>query len=272
MTALTLTLHTAPPERLNLSALTPSKLAGTSTADLARIDLGTSARPIRLGDIFQVSGNLADGNLVISGGSSRLDEVGNGLDGGTLTIEGDVGHHAGRRMSAGRLTINGTARHHLASSMSGGTITVSGNVGDRLGAPAPGERDGMSGGAVVVTGSAGDLCGERQRRGLIVVKQTAGAYAGGRMLGGTIWALGGFGHGLGVQMRRGTVLTPNLENPLSTFTDCGHHTLGILAIMSRHYANELGSLCPTLPTGPVRRLTGDMASLGRGEILVTGSP
>lgn len=266
--ALTLTPKADATERLDLSPLTPSKLQGTATADIANLTIGCGLHPVMVGDVFAISGDISDGEIVIAGGSNRYDNVGAKLNAGTIRVDGDVGHFAGTEMSGGNLLIEGNARHHLGSSMSDGLLTVKGNVGDRLGAPRPGVRDGIAGGIVIVEGTAGHDCGERQRRGLVLIKGQVGDYSGGRMLGGTIWSLTGFGRGLGVQMRRGTIITPKLEAPLSTFLDCGVHTLGILDIMSRHYASILGDTLPALPTGPVRRFAGDMASIGRGEILV----
>ncbi len=272
MSELRLTLLAPPPVRIDLAALTPSKLAGKSADEIARIEIGLGARALRVGDVFRLSGDVTDGAIRFEGGSARFDRLGAGLDGGVIHVDGDVGHYAGASMSAGRLAIGGSARHHLGSSMSGGLLTVSRDAGDRLGAPRPGVRDGMSGGTIVVEGSAGEFCGERQRRGLVLVKGCVGQSAGARMLGGTIWSPTGFGENLAVQMRRGTILTPKLFTVLSTFTDCGMHDLGILTIMARHYARVLGDLAPPLPSGPVRRFAGDMASIGRGEILVYNTP
>lgn len=268
--ALRLTLKTEPGERITLAGLTPSRLAGRTSGDIENHPVGRGQHPVNIGDVFTISGDISDGALVIEGGSPRFDDVAAGLDGGSVTVKGDVGHYAGHRMTGGRLEIEGSARHHLASTMIDGLVTVSGSVGDRLGAPKPGERDGMLGGAVIINGSAGDLCGERQRRGLVLIKGDVGQQAGGRMLGGTLWALKGFGDCVGIQMRRGTILTPRLDAPMATFLDCGEHRLGILTIMARHYAEVLGDLAPPLPTGLVRRFAGDTASIGRGEILVYG--
>ncbi|MEL7048328.1 MAG: formylmethanofuran dehydrogenase subunit C, partial [Pseudomonadota bacterium] len=248
----------------------PSRLKGLSPGDVQRINLSKGHHTINLGDVFDIAGTAEDGDIVFEGGSARFDNVAVGLDAGSITVEGDVGHYAGHKMTAGRLVIKGNARHHLGSSMQDGLIHVTGNVADRVGAPSPGVRDGMAGGAIIIDGTAGDHCGERQRRGLIIAKGKVGKCAGGRMLGGTIWGLSGFGACLGIQMRRGTILTPTLETPLSTFVDCGPQNLGILTIMSRHYGKLLDSRAPALPTGTVQRFVGDIASIGRGEILVTG--
>lgn len=265
---LTFKLRFEPAERLNLSALIPGKLAAMTIADIERLDIGTGPQAVHLGDAFTVTGTLGD-TVVIEGSSSRLDFIGDTHAGGTIIVDGDTGAYAGRKMRAGRLDIRGNAGAYLASAMMDGLVTVAGSAGDYLGAPRAGEKDGIAGGRVIVSGPIGDQCAARMRRGLVVSKSTIGALAGNRMMGGTIWAVGGFGPSAGCQMRRGTLITPTLDDPLPTFLDCGVHDLGILHIMSRHYAAALGKAAPVLPSGPVRRFAGDMAHLGRGEILVT---
>lgn len=265
---LTFKLRSEPAERLNLSALIPGKLAAMNIADIERLDIGTGPRAVHLGDAFAVTGTPGD-TVIIEGGSGRLDFIGETHTGGTIIVDGDAGAYAGRKMRAGRLEIRGNAGAYLASAMLDGLVTVAGSAGDYLGAPRAGEKDGITGGSIIVTGPIGHQCAARMRRGLVVSKTTIGAFAGNRMMGGTIWAAGGFGPGAGCQMRRGTLITPTLDDPLPTFLDCGVHDLGILHIMSRHYAAALGKAAPVLPSGPVRRFAGDMAHLGRGEILVT---
>lgn len=265
---LTFKLRAAPTERLNLSALIPGRLAAMTTAEIEALDIGTGPHAVRVGDAFAISGTPGD-TVVFEGGSSRLDFIGETHAGGTIIVDGDAGAYAARRMRAGRLDIRGSAGAFLASSLVDGIVTVAGSAGDHLGAPRPGEKDGIAGGTVIVSGPIGDDCATRMRRGLVVSKSTIGAKAGNRMMGGTIWAAGGFGASAGVQMRRGTLISPRLDDPLPTFLDCGVHDLGILRIMSRHYSATLGDLAPVLPTGPMRRYAGDMAHLGRGEILVS---
>jgi formylmethanofuran dehydrogenase subunit C len=56
---------------------------------------------------------------------------------------------------------------------------------------------------------------------------------------------------------------------LPTFADCGKHDLVILRILSRYMADTLGTLAPRPLPPVVRRLAGDMAAIGKGEILLT---
>lgn len=267
MSALTLKLRAAPDQRLDLSALSPAKLATLSQGDIEALPIGTGRRPVKLGDLFSIAGTPGD-TLVIDGSSSRLDGVGTGLQDGTIIVEGDVGAYAGRRMKGGRLEIRGAAGAYLASGLRGGLVLAQ-SAGDLAGAPQAGERFGMLGGTVVIAGDVGERAGDRMRRGAIIAKGRFGASAGSRMMGGTLWSETGFGAGPGPLMRRGTLIGPSVERLLPTFSDAGIHDLNVLRLISRYFAETLGSLAPATLPGKVRRISGDLATIGKGEILLT---
>lgn len=108
------------------------------------------------------------------------------------------------------------------------------------------------------------------RRGTIIARGTFGRWAGTRMMGGTFWALKGFGDEPGLQMRRGTLISPVVPKLLPTFADSGMHDLTILKIMSRDFAQRLGPLAPPPLPHMVRKYSGDLAIFGKGELLITG--
>ncbi|MGB3416406.1 MAG: formylmethanofuran dehydrogenase subunit C, partial [Mesorhizobium sp.] len=64
MKPLTFTLRETPPERLDLSPLTPERLAGLSAREIGEIRLGHSRRALTVGDVFRVSGKGA-GSVVL---------------------------------------------------------------------------------------------------------------------------------------------------------------------------------------------------------------
>ena len=268
MSGLTFRLSAAPNERLDLSKLTPAHLAPMPAGDIAKLVVGTSKRGLTVGDVFKVSGKPGD-RVVIEGGSARLDFIGADLAEGTVVVEGEAGICAGRSMRGGRLDIRGDAGPWLGSGLSGGVISVKGSAGGMIGGLRAGDRFGMTGGAVVVEGDAGDRVGERMRRGTIIVRGRCGANAGARMLGGTIWAEQGFGVAPGVLLRRGTLIGPSVESMLPTFADAGKHDLVILRILSRYLGVTLGPLAPRALSGNVRKFAGDLATIGKGEILIT---
>jgi formylmethanofuran dehydrogenase subunit C len=268
MSTLSFTLRAAPTQALDLSGLVPSKLAGLSVGDIERLVLGDNLRPIHVGDIFAVGGTPGDA-LSFSGGSPLLDYVGAGLDGGAIAVEGPVGNYAGRGMTGGKITVGGDAGAYLASTAKGGFIHVKGSAGDFLGGVRPGDKFGLLGGTVVVDGSVGQRAGERMRRGMVVAKGKFGPAAGSRMVGGTLWTEAGFGPRPGPLLRRGTLIGPSVDEVLPTFADCGRIDPVILRILSRYIAEALGPLAPKALPATVRKLAGDQATIGKGEIFLT---
>lgn len=269
MSTLRFTLLSPPVGRLDLSGLVPDTLAGLSNIDIAHLPLGNEGA--KAGDLFAISasGSGDDITLTFEGTTATCDGIGSDQRSGTLVVDGDAGAYAGRHMKGGRLDIRGNAGTWLAAGLTGGTVSVTGSAGDFTGAHLPGEKFGMAGGTVVIGGDAGERTGDRMRRGTIIVKGRAGAAAGSRMAGGTIWAEKGFGIGPGPLMRRGTLIAPSVERLLSTFSDCGRHDLVILRLINAHIGSTLGELAPAPLPGIVRRFAGDMATIGKGELLLT---
>ena len=257
-------------ERLNVAGLTPSKLALLSAYDISHLKVGSSKTDLRLGDVFDVTGSASE-TLTIVGTGTALDFAGAGLDAGTLRIEGPAGAYAGHTMSGGRLEITGDAGNYLAAGQIGGLIVVEGSAGDNVGGVLSGQRFGMMGGTVVVGANIGARAGDKMRRGTIIARGKTGTNAGTRMLGGTIWAEGGFGLDPGFMMRRGTLIGPSVERMLPTFADCGRHDLLILRILARYFKEALGPMAPKPLGAFARRVAGDMATIGKGEILLPAS-
>lgn len=269
MSGFHLKLRAAPNERIDLASVLPAAIAPLSEYDISRLSLSGESGSIALGDVFQISGTAGE-TLTIESGSERLDFIGAGLTGGTLIVEGDAGAYAGAGMTGGRIEIRGNAGAYLASGMTAGVVTVKGNAGDYVGGMRAGERFGMAGGTVLVKGSAGTRVGDRMRRGTIVVKGATGSAAGSRMVGGTIITEKGFGEEPGPLMRRGTLIGPSAARLLPTFADCGRHELLILRLMQKYLVQVLGTDVPTLGQGAVQRFAGDLATIGKGEILLAG--
>jgi len=268
MSGLTFRLTSAPTERLDLSQLTPRRLASLPLADVLKLDIGSTKSGLKLGDAFAVSGKPGE-TVKIEASSSKLDFIGTDLDHGTIIVDGDAGVGAGRRMTGGRLEIRGDAGALLGSGISGGEILVKGSAGSQVGGLTPGDRFGMLGGLIAIEGDAGDRAGDRMRRGTIYVRGKCGGFAGSRMVGGTIWTELGFGAEPGMLLRRGTLIGPSVDVMLPTFVDAGRHDLVILRILSRYMRERLGSAAPKALPGSVRKFAGDLATIGKGELLLT---
>lgn len=270
MSGLVLTLREVPRQRIDLSPLIPDRLAALDARAIPGVQLACGNRQISLGDLFGVApGDPADLRLV--GDCGRCDRIGAGMTRGTITVDGDAGAYLGLQMQGGAIRVRGNVGIGAASELRGGTVEIDGGAGDFLGGALPGSMKGMGGGLVVVRGDAADRIGDRMRRGTIIVEGGAGAYAASRMIAGTVVVLGttvgcypGFG------MKRGSlILRGPPERELPTFSDCGRHDLGFLALLWRSVRGRSRRL-DDLATGPttVRRLAGDRAVGGKGEILL----
>jgi formylmethanofuran dehydrogenase subunit C len=106
------------------------------------------------------------------------------------------------------------------------------------------------------------------RRGLIAIGGTAGAYLASRMFGGTIVCFGAAGVLPGYLMLRGTVVIVGAAASMApTFIDTGAHDLVAMRLIA-HWLIEEGIAGGGGLAAPLRRLVGDTAVLGKGEIFV----
>ncbi|MFC6744062.1 formylmethanofuran dehydrogenase subunit C [Methylobacterium persicinum] len=253
------------PERLDFLSISPLSLKGLSQGEAERLEVGTSRRGVRLGDCFAVSLDGSD-TLTIEGGHERLDHVGASLSDGAIRVVGDVGQRCGAGMAAGTVTVTGNAGPYAGSGATGGTITIEGDAGDFAGGAVYAAKAGLDGATLIVHGNAGDHCGDRMRRGLILVGR-AGAHAGSRMIAGTIAALE-VGDLPGFGMRRGTLVTGKHGALSPTFVETGSHDLVFMRLLAKQL-RSLSEAHADLLAKPLRRYSGDLATLAKGEIWVS---
>jgi formylmethanofuran dehydrogenase subunit C len=267
LSPMTFSLRAPPAQRLDLSPLTPQNLSRKTIAEIESIEVGTTRVRATVGDVFRIRDGDPD-TILIEGGSTRFDRVGMGMTSGSIRVEGEVGVEAGRLMSGGQLTIRGDAGPFAGSGMKGGTLDIEGDAGERLGGPLSGETVGMAGGLLHVRGDAGPRAGDRLRRGCILIEGRAGAYAGSRMIAGTLAIGGEAGELPGYLMGRGTIMLGRGATLFSpTFGDCGEHDLVAARLLADYVVQASGKLA-RLFRRPLRRLAGDLAALGKGEILL----
>lgn len=265
MTALTFKLATKPNQRLDLSPLTPSRLAGLSAGEIEALAIGTTREPVTVGDIFKLTGNDAT-KLRLVDTNARCDRIGQGLTEGDIDIDGDAGAYLGASMRGGKIMLKGSAGPFAGGSMRGGEIEIAGDVGERAAGVVVGEAFGMRGGRLTIAGKAGPMLGERMRRGLVIIEGGADDYAGARMIAGTILIKGRVGRWAGYGLRRGSlILSKEPKELLPTFGDCGKLDFDWLRVLERH----LRATGSRVKLGDrARRLMGDMAVLGKGEMLI----
>lgn len=258
----TLKLRAEPPERIDLSAINPLALSKVSEAEASKLPVGTSRRGVTLGDLFAITLDGSD-SLRIEGGSSRFDRVGAALAQGSIHVEGDVGQRLGEGMAGGALTVSGSAGPYAAAAATGGTITVEGDADERAGGAVYAAKTGLDGATLIIKGKAGARLGDRMRRGLILVGE-AGPHAGSRMIAGTILA-DALGDHPGYGMRRGTIVAGRVGALLPTFAETGASDLVYLRLLARSLT-RLGAKQAELLKGTLRRYSGDLATLGKGEL------
>jgi len=192
--------------------------------------------------------------VILRGDVSRFKRVGEYMDAGKITIEGDIGMHCGNFMSGGTIEILGNANGWLGREMRGGGILCHGNAGHYAGSGYRGEKFGMKGGTLEILGNAGDFAAEYLTGGDVIIHGNAGDLPGvemaegnllihgdcsrpcGNMTGGTCTVLGTV-HGMLPTFRMtGTVLWEPKKIRLTAFEgDIANRGKGTLQVREFHY-------------------------------------
>lgn len=269
MKAVTLTLRDVPAQRVDCAALTPDALAGKSRAQIEHIPLQCGNRKLALAELFRVSGEDAS-QVVFENACDKLDRIGAQMSHGRIFVDANAGAYTGLQARGGEIDVAGDVGAFAACQMRGGLLHVEGDAGDFLGGALPGEMRGMAGGTVIVKGDVGARCGDRMRRGQILIEGDAGDYCASRMVAGTIAVIGGVGAQLGFGMQRGTVLLRAMPAELcATFADCGEHQFSFLALLFRAWSTLPTRFAEFAAPTRARRMAGDLANGGKGELLIS---
>lgn len=217
-------------------------------AELARRPVRVDGRPAVLGDLFDITG-LPAGRIRFEGDLRRVDRLASGLDHGEVLVDGSVGDDTGMGMT-------------------GGTVVIRGNAGARAGAATPEARRGMSGGELVILGDAGPEAGARMRRGLLAIGGRAGPYTGATMIAGTVVILRSAGPGAGLWSKRGSIVAlGSISVPATYRYACTYRPTYLRLALARLRSRHGLPVKPRHFSGLFRRYSGDLADLGRGEIL-----
>ncbi len=264
-----LRLRDCTPLPVEADSISPDRFVGLRQAEVAALPILQGRRVRALGDVFEVDGDGTD-EILVEGDLCHVKQIGQEMSRGQITIHGDVGLHLGARMHGGEIIIWGNAEALAGAHMTGGTIHVHGDCGAMLGGAYPGERIGMRGGVIVVDGDAGPRAGERMRRGLIAIGGSAGPFAGVRLIAGSIFVFGTLGSHAGAGMKRGTIVAMGglADGLLPTFRyACSYSPVFLRLYLAYLRRYELPVQSEHL-TGSFQRYTGDITTLGKGEILV----
>ena len=246
--AVTLTLAAQPEYALVADCIAADRFAGLDEKQISELPVVHGGRPATLGDFFKVRGGHAS-VVRIGGDVPRVNAIGARMAGGELTIEGSVGRDLG-----------------LATS--GGRIDVHGNAGDNAGGAPPGAARGMTGGEIIVRGNVGDEAGARMRRGLVVVMGDAGRAMGEGMIAGTVVGFGKAGPGAGRFLKRGSIVALAPIDRPATFRYACTYRPPHVGLLLRYLRSGAGvAVADRFLTGRYERYSGDLAELGKGEIL-----
>jgi len=246
--AVTLTLTTQPARTLVADCIAADRFAALDAKEIAALPVLHGGRPATLGEFFKVRGERAS-VVRIEGDCERVEAIGTGMAGGELVIDGNAGRDLGLAMSGGRIDVRGNAGANTA------------------GAPAGAAR-GMTGGEIIVRGSVGDEAGARMRRGLLVVTGDGGRGTGKGMIAGTVVVFGKVGPGAGRFLKRGSIVALGDVAWPATFGYACTYRPPHVALLLRYLRSRCRvEVTEAQVSGRYERYSGDMAELGKGELL-----
>ena len=242
-------LRTPLPTRADLGEVLAGNWTGLSPAELSRRPVRLAGQPsVTLGDLFELTGSPT-GAIAFQGDLSGCDRLGAGLAEGAVVVEGSVGDE-------------------VAIGMSGGSVDVHGSAGARAGGAASDARRGMTGGELLVRGDAGPEPGIRMRRGLLMVTGDVAAQAGPGMIAGTVIVFGDTGPAPGRWSRRGSIVAlGTVAIPPTYRYACTYQPDHLRLTLLRLHARYGVVVDERYVSGLYRRYSGDLAELGKGEIL-----
>ena len=250
----------------------PDLFVGRSLAEIKALSAFYGRRKVTLGDLFHVDGEYSD-SIVVEGDLRHVKKIGQSMTRGRIAIKGDVGMHLGAYMRGGEITVYGDASDWVGAQMRGGRIWIKGNAGHRVGAAYRGEKTGVNGGVIIVEGNAGREVGAMARRVLIVVQGDVGDFAGAHMIAGSVFVFGRLGQRAGAGNKRGSIVvfggSPEILPTYKYECDLSPVFLGFYLRCMREWGLQLPSVAAE---GSFQRYSGDITTVGKGEILVYAQP
>ena len=265
---LLLKYHSTTTIPVEAECLTPDNLAGKSLPEISALPLQHGNAQAPLAEFFTATGDAGDQEIVIEGDCQRVKWIGAGMTRGRITIRGNAGMHLGAEMRGGEIQVHGQAGDWLGAEMRGGRIHVRGQAGHLVGAAYRGSRAGMRGGVILVEGSAGNEIGGTMRRGLIAIGGDTGDFVAVSMIAGTVFVFGKPGIRIGAGMKRGTLALFGAPPPLlPTFRFACVYRPAFMSLYLRQLQAWSFPVAHDFLRGSYRRYSGDLVSLGKGEIL-----
>lgn len=263
---ITLTLRAPIAHPLDADAIAPDRLAALDVQEISTLQLWDGRNAVPLGDVFTVAGDRSS-NVLLEGDLTQLHGVGTLMSAGTLEISGSIGHSLGVRMRGGTIRVGGNAGDDAGAAMAGGSIIIAGNAGDRAGGALQGASKGMIGGEIIVRGGVGREAGARMRRGMLYCA-SSDVGTGIGMIAGNIIVSGTIGDGVGAGNKRGTIVALGAVRVSPAYAYACTYRPPHLSLMLLSLRTRFG-----LPVddahvhGLFKRYSGDLAEIGKGEIL-----
>jgi len=255
---------------IEADAISPDRFVGLDIEEIERLPLWHGRRKVPLVELFSIE--LGDPNDIhVEGDLEHVKRIGQDMSHGRIVVHGDAGMHLGAGMSGGEIIVQGNVDARAGAHMVEGLIWIHGDAGPMLGGAYAGEKLGMKGGVIIVDGNAGPRAAERMRRGIIVVQGNLGDFGGVRMIAGSLFVFGTMGARPGAGMKRGTLAAFGglRRGLLPTFSySCTCESPPFL----RYYLRRLRAWGLPVPEDLMnrryRRFTGDLTTIGKGEVLV----
>jgi formylmethanofuran dehydrogenase subunit C len=228
-----------------------------------------------LKDLFFVSGDPSDEEIVWEGDLRRVHNIGAETTRGRTTVRGPSGLGLGRGMAGGTIEAFGEAGDEAGAMMRGGVLWVHGGVGDRAASSDLGFRKGMRGGTFVIEGDAGDDLARGIRRGTVFVQGACGAGVMTEAVAGTVVVAGRCGPRVAPGMARGTLVLlgaggpgDGAFEPLPTFLPGRRGRPTFLNLLFRELVRMGVELPASAWDGEFHQFHGDCLGLGLGEVFV----
>lgn len=265
-----ITLHLKEPTTIPIEAysITPDLLLQQDCSGIKKLPVFYGRRKVTIGDLFSVEGERSD-RIIVQGALGHVKKIGQGMSCGRIEVQGDIGPHLGACMRGGEIIVKGNAGDWAGANMEGGRIWINGNAGHHVGAAYPGDIKGVNRGVIIIEGNAGSETGVAMRRGLIAVLGNTGDFTGAGMIAGSVLVFGHLGKRAGAGMKRGSIVAFGTYEPLLPIYRFESIFQPVHIRVLIKYLRELGLPVESkIEEGLFRRYSGDMNSLGKGEILI----
>ena len=97
-------LKQVPDVPIEADMITPTAFAGKTLEQIGKLEVLQGSNTCELRDFFEIKGNPAETAeetvIALSGDLRKVKQIGKGMNGGIINIDGDVGMHLGAEMIA----------------------------------------------------------------------------------------------------------------------------------------------------------------------------